>query len=248
MNSINTLSTTAIYFTKDYKQFSFITGNRIINEAKIRRIIKDIDNGLDMLKYCPIVVTADMKIIDGQHRFYVAKTLKKAVYYVVANEITLRDIAAINSRTERWKPIDFVRCYIENGNDNYSIVNKFIETYKIPVSAALLVLTNGYTASNFSQHILRQFEAGEFVVKHQSEAQKICEYALRFDQFVGHTSGQFLKAISALFKANKFDENLLAKKFFDNPEILTPQSTHKGYLIKLEEIYNYRNQKRYAIY
>lgn len=181
----NTLSNTCIYFTKDYKQFKFITGNRVINEAKIRRIIKDIDNGLDMLKYCPIVVTADMKIIDGQHRFFVAKTLKKAVYYVVANEITLRDIAAINSRTERWKPIDFVRCYVENGNANYSIVNKFIENYKIPVSAALLVLTNGFTSNNFSQHILRQFEAGDFIVKQEAEAQKICEYALRFDQFVG---------------------------------------------------------------
>lgn len=244
----NTLSNTCIYFSKDYKQFKFITGNRVINEAKIRRIIKDIDNGLDMLKYCPIVVTSDMRIIDEQHRFFVAKTLKKPVYYVVANEITLRDIAAINSRTERWKPIDFVRCYVENGNANYKIIEHFVTEYKLPVSAALLVLTNGFTANNFSQHILRQFEAGEFVVKQHDEAKTIVEYAARFDAFPGHTSGQFLKAISALFKAAKFDEDTLIKKYFDNTEALTPQSTHKGYLNKLEEIYNHRNQKRYPIY
>jgi len=245
---MQTISTTPIYFTKDYKLFKFITGNRNINERKVKKIINDIDDGLNMLKYCPIVVTKEMKIIDGQHRFHVCKILKHPVFYVIAEEISLKQIANINSRTERWKPIDFVNCYMANGNTQYAIIKRFVDEYQLPVSCALMVLTNGITGNAYSLRQIKEFENGEFKVVNEAGAEKLVKYSMRFDDFPGRTTGTFLKALNYLFRAKLFNEEILIKKFLDNKEALTIQGSHKGYLIKLEEIYNYRNQKRQAIY
>ena len=244
----HTASASTIYYTKDYKQFKFITGNRKLNDTKIKKIINDIDDGLNMLKYCPIVVTDDMRIIDGQHRFQVCKILKYHVFYVIAKDITLRDIAAINSRTERWKPIDFVNCYFENGNSEYKILKHFIDTYELPVSSALWVLSNGYSGSLSTQDAKHAFECGNYEATHEKEAKEIVEYALKFELFSGNRSGAFLKAIAVLMKLAKFDSAKLLSKYNAASDMLTPQSGHKGYLLKLEEIYNYKNSIRQPIY
>lgn len=241
-------SVTPIYYTKEYKLFKFIKGNREINELKVKRIIDDIDNGLNMLKYCPIVVTEDLQIIDGQHRFTVSKILKEPVFYVIAKEISLSQIASINSRTERWKPANFVNCYAETGNKDYKDLQAFIMKYNLPVSSALNILTNGIYTMQRTPKIKKHFEEGTLKIRFMDEATRIIEYALRFKGFPGNTSGTFLDAISNLMKAGIFNEEVLINKFMANPDALTTQSGRKGYLLKLEEIYNFKNSKRQAIY
>ena len=48
-----------IFYSKDYERFSTINGNRIINKKKVERLIEDIQNGLNLLPYCPIIVYED---------------------------------------------------------------------------------------------------------------------------------------------------------------------------------------------
>ena len=241
-------SNTPINYSTEYKKFKLIAGNRNLNELKIKRIIQDIDNGLNMLKFCPIVVTKDLAIIDGQHRFQVSKILKLPVYYVIADDLTLHQIASINSRTERWKPNDFVNCYASVGNKDYILLRDFINEFNLPVSAALNVLTCGLSSMQRSPKIKLEFEEGNFKVQQAKDARRIVEYAIRFDKFSGNRSGSFLEAISHIMKINKFDPEVLIEKYTANPDALFTQSGRKEYLMKLEEIYNYRNQKRYAIY
>ena len=242
------VSNTPIYFSSDYKSFKKITGNRQLNETKIKHIIQDIDKGLDMLRYCPIVVAKDLSIIDGQHRYQVSKILKKPVYYVIADEITLSQIASINSRTERWKPMDFVECYAECGNPEYVKLKKIIKEYDLPVSSALHVLSNGFSSNMRTPKLKKLFEEGNFTIQYEDEAIRIIDFAIRFDKLCGNRSGAFLDAIAFLFRQNLFDEDVLMTKYHLIPEALTPQSGRKAYLVKLEEIYNYRNSKRQAIY
>lgn len=77
-------SSIKIYFTREYSLFNMLQGNRELNNAKIKRIKFDIMGGLDVLRYCPILVienkqTGRLDIIDGQHRFWVAKEMKSKV-------------------------------------------------------------------------------------------------------------------------------------------------------------------------
>src|SRR3990167_9828888 len=98
-----------IYFTRDYSIFKNIAGNRLLNENKINKIIYEIKNGLDVLSYCPIIVDEDMRVIDGQHRLYIARKLQSNIWYVISKKkLSILDIAKVNTNTERWKLKDFI--------------------------------------------------------------------------------------------------------------------------------------------
>lgn len=58
-------SSIKIYFTSVYGNFKHITGNRDLDEKKINKIIASVKAGNDHLKYNPILVDSDMRIIDG---------------------------------------------------------------------------------------------------------------------------------------------------------------------------------------
>jgi len=65
----HTTSTVAVFQTDNYKNFSFIPGNRPLNELKIKKIIGEIESGNDVLMYYPIQVKVQgekMMILDGQ--------------------------------------------------------------------------------------------------------------------------------------------------------------------------------------
>ena len=59
-----------IYETRDYKAFSFITGNRNINKSHLEKLRKSM---MEMLIPIPIVVNEKLQIIDGQHRYMICK-------------------------------------------------------------------------------------------------------------------------------------------------------------------------------
>lgn len=73
-------STVSVFQTDQYKNFTMILGNRSINMHKVDKIIKEIQGGNDMLMYYPIqvhVVKDKLEILDGQHRFFICKKLKR---------------------------------------------------------------------------------------------------------------------------------------------------------------------------
>jgi len=120
--------------TKAYDLFSKIIGNRNINQKKIERIMADINAGLNLLPYCPILVYTEgnnLNIVDGQHRFEVAKQLNIPIFYVIASELNLKQIAMLNSRQDKWTQSDFLRCYINIGISDYVVLDKFLKTYAI---------------------------------------------------------------------------------------------------------------------
>ena len=104
--------------TKNYKAFDTILGNRVVNKKKVADLVHDIQNGLNLLPYCPIVVYRQgetLKIVDGQHRFEASKKLGSPVHYVECEELDLKKIARLNSRSDKWKNKDFLDCYIRLG-------------------------------------------------------------------------------------------------------------------------------------
>lgn len=125
----HTEATIQIYFTKDYARFNMINGNRQLNDAKIKKIITEINGGNDMLRYYPIQVRQNkerLDILDGQHRFWISKKLARGVFYIlVQEEKSMPDIAKINSNVEKWKNEDFINCYVQHGNSNYQIIREF---------------------------------------------------------------------------------------------------------------------------
>ncbi len=238
-----------IYFTRDYSRFKAISGNRLLNENKLKRMMSDIQSGLDMLRFCPIIVDKDMNVIDGQHRLWVSKKLKSNVWYVIMDKLTLHEIARINSNQERWKAKDFIHCYSSNGLKDYDVLNEFLEKYNWPLSIAVSVMSTGKTHDGGAGGKPKEkFERGEFKAKHIAEANKLAEAVNLFSAFPSHKTRPFIDAICKIIEAKKCDFNTLVEKFKSSVDMLTTSNNVKGYLTELEAIYNKGSHKRKTIF
>lgn len=247
-------SNVKVYWTTDYGIFKTISGNRQLNEAKIKRIKSDISRGLDVLKYCPIIVFENngrLEIIDGQHRFYVAKQLKRNVWYIICDNLSLLDIAKINSNTDKWKDADFINCYSVNGNDNYIQLQEFIDRYNFPLTTSLSLLTHGSVLSGggYAAGITKSdFRQGKFKIKQKDKAIKMAEKILLFQDFKRYKSGSFVQAICRIENEGKVLLEDVLYKYKESPEMLTYQNNAKEYLHCLELIYNKSAKIRKVIY
>jgi hypothetical protein len=241
-----------VYFSTEYGRFKMMNGNRQLNDGKIKRIIREISSGNDVLKYYPIQVRENndrLDILDGQHRFYISKYLKRPVFYIlVSEEKTMTDIAKINSNVEKWKAADYINCYVQQGNKNYEQLRDFMDTYNFVVSVSCKLLYYGNPGvEGFSEGISSLFQSGGFEVKHFNCALEIAEDCKRFSFFPKWRERSFIIAIYRIKQSGiiSLDEIIAAIK--KRPEMLTRQATYKEYIWNLEQIINMGKQKRVVL-
>lgn len=247
-------STIAVFVTDQYKNFSMITGNREINIQKANRIIKEIEAGNDMLQYYPIqvrVVKEKLEILDGQHRFFICKKLKRPVHYILISEDkTMADIARVNSNVEKWHNKNFINCYILVGNKNYRQVQKFIELYGFTVGISLCLLTNGTPGTESgsgTRELFQFFQEGKFEVKAWDAAVAFAETCKQFSAFRNWRSRAFIIAIYKIQHAGMVGIDKVLEAFNKHPDMLTEQANKKEYILLLEKIMNVGKSKRIVI-
>lgn len=250
----HTPSAVAVFQSDDYKRFILINGNRGLNQKKIDKIIAEITAGNDMLQYYPIqvrVIGDKLQILDGQHRFFICKKLKRVVHYIlVLEEKNIHDIAKINSNVEKWKPQDFLNCYINLKNPDYIKLQEFISKYRINISVGLNLLDHGHPGiggDNKMGDVPKDFENGTFKVKAWKEAVVLVEKCKQFEPFENWTDRSFILAIHKLTKEGLVPLEDIVAASHRNAGMLTKQVSHKQYLLNLEAIINKNKQKRIVI-
>jgi hypothetical protein len=251
----HTDSDVKVYVTKDYKIFNRIKGNREISKTKVRKIVRDIKHGNNLLPDFPILVApgpgGKLDVNDGQHRLESAVQTKEAVYYIIRKqELSLDKMARFNSLQEKWKPKDFINCYIEKGIPDYKKLDDFVNKYGVPISVALNLLYYGVTGGEggAKEDISEMFRKGEFRCKHWKQAVEIIEECRRFEAFKSWNTRPFIVAISKILGADLCDFDELVQKFEGDIRQLEQQSNAKGYLTNLEQIYNKGYHKRRTIF
>lgn len=248
----HTEASVKIHFSKEYARFRMINGNRQLNDGKIKRIIKEITNGNDMLRYYPIQVREvkeSLEILDGQHRFYISRHLKRPVFYILVHEEkSMPEIAKINSNVEKWSPKDYLNCYIQHGNKNYEIIQQFLDDYGFSLTVALLLLKTGVPgAEGAYPEVGEEFRSGKFTVEHLDKAKALAKNVQLFKNFSNHRSRPFVIAIHRIKKAGLITIAELYEEYKKQPEMLTQQGNYKAYVNILEQIVNIRKQKRRVI-
>lgn len=248
------LSEVKVYETTDYNRFMRINGNRGLNNGKIRKMVKDIKEGLDFLAEFPIVTSTyqtKLRVHDGQHRLEAAVQAKKTVYYIIRQEMRLDEMAKVNSLQEKWKPQDFVNCYMEKGVKDYGVLNDFVEQYGIPIKMAANLLYYGVTGAqdgSGGDSFKRMFEVGEFKARCKKQATEILEACKLFIDFPYWNSRPFVVAITRILQADKVEFDQLVEKVNENLDMLAQQKNPKEYIWNLEQIWNKGKQKRQVIY
>ncbi|MFL5809210.1 MAG: hypothetical protein ACJ749_06780 [Flavisolibacter sp.] len=241
-----------IFQSDDYNKFNMIKGNRTIDMNKIKRILADIERGTNLLSLCPIIVVenkAKLDIVDGQHRYLVAKKKKHPVHYIIGNQLSLYDIARMNSNTEKWKFQDFITCYVELGNDNYKKLQKFMQEFpKVPITSAIALLGAGKVTGGGNINQGRDgFQKGLFVVKEEKRAATICNKINLFT-YENKWARSFMQAVVKVMDSDKFSIDDLITKVNENTEMLQLHDHWRKYLTNMEEIVSKGKHKRVAIY
>jgi hypothetical protein len=236
--------------TKDYGMFKKIPGNRPVREAHVKRLMNSFDK-----KYLisPIQVNKNMGVVDGQTRLEAAKRMNLPVYYFEDGDGGLTDVHLINSCMENFKKIEFLDSYCVLGLKPYMQLKDFMKTYPdFSVGTSESILKN----SHYEKEWLKDeegkplgrrhcFKEGLFEIPDLGQAYenagKIMEYKQYFEGFY-QTS--FIRALIRIFKNPKFNNDLMIAKLKLQPRALVPCTSIKEYVNLIEEIYNYRNQKK----
>jgi len=234
--------------TKDYEAFRTINGNRVLNQKKIQTICKDIREGLDMLPYYPVIVSVHesgaFSIIDGQHRFEVSKALNEPVYYMVCDTLSLKQIAQLNSRGQKWSINDFLNCYSKLGIADYVTLKNMAREYKIPVSTIGSFLMDNKPKSDFKE----QFESGNFKIKYLEETKLLLNRTdLLFGQYRFSKDRYLFGAVQKIQEKGLCDFDKLKAKIESAPMIMDKQGNVKSYCYIIERVYNHKNTNRETI-
>lgn len=236
-----------ICWTKEYGLFHFLKGNRDLNQGKINKLMKSVQGGLDLFRYCPIMVNEKYYVIDGQHRFYVCKKLGLNIYYVVVPDMSLRQIAEMNSNASRWKDRDFLNCYIDTGIEDYKILADFIEKYHVNIGSAIRLLENGSASTGGTSK--DEFKNGMFRATEIDAATRIMEHSKELSEFTAFWNKRsFIKAVRVLLENGKYNHTDFIEKLRKYNLVIERRSEYKDYLVLMEELFNHRNQKRITIY
>jgi hypothetical protein len=241
-----------VYSTTDYQRFRMIEGNRPLNEGKIKKIIKDIEDGIDVLEYYPIQVYERgnlLDIDDGQHRFYIARKLRRPVHYILMRStLHLSEIAKVNSNVEKWNSKDFINCYVQLNNENYVQLRDFLDKYGLSTTLSVQLLEKGNPDLAGLGGGSEKFQRGEFEVHCLEEADKLAAVATKFSGFKGWKSRSFFIALYKIMVAEKINIKDLVSKVVKNIDKLEPREGYKGYIENLESIYNLGRKDRVIIF
>lgn len=119
-----------IHATKNYDMFKFLQGNRPIqNACKLKENI-ELNNKLHLH---PIIVNKDFEIIDGQHRWSIAKEKNLYIYYIIDESHGDLDLILHNSASKLWKLSDYAYFYANYEGKDLSPDIKKLYQYTIQV-------------------------------------------------------------------------------------------------------------------
>lgn len=224
--------------TRDYNIFKLIKGNRTPKE-------KDVVSLLELIKSSnvvdPICVNEKMEIIDGQHRLLVCKRLGIVIPYYISPGANMATVHAVNSHRKNWSSGTYAESYCSLGKEEYKIYTQFRERYKIAHEAAMLMLTGQYTDTKVDS----KFCKGELKITSLKKATDIADNLMKVGQFYkGYLRRSFIFAFVHCYRTEGFDFNRLYTKMGYLSRKMVDCPNTKMYIDMLEEIYNYKMDKK----
>lgn len=230
----------SIDVTDEYDVFKRLAGNRELNEKHVQRLM-DAMRKNDL--FVPILVNQEFEVVDGQHRLEARKRLGLPVPYYWTEGLGLTEVQNLNSTQKGWRNNDYVKAYIELGNQNYVIYKWFRENYGTPHTPTIMLLTG-----RDSRDIRHMFQSGQLVVKDLEGAKHKAQMLSEIGKYFAHwKEASFIKAFLIAMNREGFSYKIFLDKLKKNPTMLRPSVSIDAYLQEIEAVYNYRAQKKVPI-
>ena len=153
------------YKTDDYSRFKFFEFNRTAGSNKKIGMSIDI---VDMTEFCPIIVTPNYYIIDGQNRFLICRERGLPIYYIIYSGDPEKAMIALNTATMVWKQKEWLHYYVAKEVPNYLALKYLMDKHKIDISNAILLFSHHKTNS-------QDFKSGKL-----KDESRMFEYVVEF--------------------------------------------------------------------
>lgn len=234
--------------TTDYEVFKCNERNRRLDRANLAAIEQSIRNK-NLLHERPILIDKDFYIIDGQHRLEVAKALDLPIYFIISENVELKDMIALNNCQKGWNIANYLNYYVMVGEEEYIKLNDFIKKSGIQINIAIKLL-NGNRSLNF----FKNFREGryKFPTKEEYEEAENKNFLIKdvIEFIKKKTSGPkiylgrvtFYGALVDFFNCKSFNYETFKKKLHYKLDFLRPCTKQCEYVRIFKEIYNWKNQ------
>ena len=135
--------------TTDYSIFQKMTGNRAVDEKRVRGLMESIKK-IGWIG-TPIIVNERMEVIDGQGRLEALRRLEMPVDYIIIDGLSLDVCRTMNTHNVAWRTIDYVDSYANTGSPDYQRVRQLMMMYKVPLETLMLAVGTEASGKKYEQ-------------------------------------------------------------------------------------------------
>jgi hypothetical protein len=240
-----------IHETKDYDKLHVDPSNRPIRPSHVQYLKSRIEYK-NLLAENPIIVDADMNVLDGQHRLQAAKELGLPIYYIVSMTMVQRDVPSLNDTPRGWKLEDHLHHYKERGLPDYVALHRFVESNpEIHLSDAMILCNRREDRVNFDEvergkaRLRQVFVDGNYVCNNLTFAERVAQVVRDFKRHFRKYYNQrvFVRAIANLVAHPQYEHKHMMGRMEQVSALLKPCVKTADYMDELNEIYNYGVRK-----
>lgn len=228
-----------VHTTENYDFFVPDKTNRPIDWNKVRKLAESIQRK-NLLAYYPLIVDVAGKIRDGHHRYYAAKQLGVPLFYIVAHNMMIEDVAEAASLQNGWKLKDTMHHFCSRGFEEYIALKEFHRLY--PWLSLQSAVNLSYTGDRKDLH--EEFRRGLYSANALDFAVIVANAALDFSPYISYyKETPFVSSIRNLIQnKNYVHERMLRKLKFRSSELRKCADT-SSYIAMIEPIYNYKESE-----
>tara|TARA_R110002012_G_scaffold321455_1_gene549281 strand:+ start:1190 stop:1909 length:720 start_codon:yes stop_codon:yes gene_type:complete len=223
-----------VYETKNYSQFKYIDGNRLIKKTHTKKILNSMKKNR---LFSPMIVNENMEIIDGQHRFQAQEILGVSVPFIIKKGYGKKETQILNENSKNWSLDDRLHTFCNDRIEDYLIFREFKEKYKFANRECMNLLSG--TRNNSFDDV---FRAGEFKIKDYngaiSKSVKITDIAKYFKYY---RTRYFVNAMQVCFDNEDYNHNKFLRKLDYQSTRLVKCVNVRAYLELIEKIHDYHD-------
>ncbi|MBU2685879.1 MAG: ParB N-terminal domain-containing protein [Gammaproteobacteria bacterium] len=222
--------------TNDYDMFEPFEFNRDVR--KTRQICESMKTfGFDegSVINCRAKANGKLQIIQGHHRFEVAKGLGVPVAAVIAESEV--PVWALERGTHPWNVTDFCTGFAREGRKEYQQVLDFSENTGISCGASIALMQGAVAGGVCYSDRAKQ---GDMNITHREHADRIGHIVKRM-KGMGHRFAParlFITALSKCFLVEGWDDNRWLAKAKTHGALLERQPDEARYLDMIQAVYN----------
>lgn len=228
--------------TKDYEQFKMLDYNRNLNRNHINQIKEDISK-VGYLEGLPILVSEDMEIIDGQHRFVACKEMGLPIFYQVVPGDIKQIIPMINTSQKKWKVEDYVNFWSKSAhNFDYTRLLNLSKEENINITIILTITKGSVTNGEYYAKVKR----GElkFTIE---DTIKVRSFILKFHELCKilrlNPTSKLCAAVVQLSTYPNFKWSTIISKARNHRTLAYNCRTKEEFIVMLKELYNYSTRR-----